>query len=57
MDLLAGVASHEGRRGGGDGSPSLTSLQEKEAARRKKEVARGGTRIVVREDSYRGKLP
>jgi len=32
MDLLAGVASHEGRRGGGDGSPSLASLQEKEAA-------------------------
>ena len=32
MDLLAGVASHEGRRGGGDGSPSLVSLQQKEAA-------------------------
>ena len=32
MDLLAGVASHEGRRGGGDGSPSLSSLQQKEAA-------------------------
>ena len=32
MDLLAGVASHEGRREGGDGSPSLASLQQKEAA-------------------------
>jgi len=32
MDFLAGVASHEGRRGGGHGSPSLASLQEKEAA-------------------------
>jgi len=32
MDLLPGVASREGRRGGGDGSPSLASLQEKEAA-------------------------
>ena len=25
--------------------------------RRKKEAARGGKRIVAREDSYRGKLP
>ena len=31
MDLLAGVASHEGRREGGDGSSSLASLQQKEA--------------------------
>jgi len=57
MDLLAGVASHEGRRGGGDGSPSLASLQEKEAAHRKKKAARRGKRIIVREDLYRGKLP
>jgi len=32
MDLLAGVASHEERREGGDRSPSLTSLQQKKAA-------------------------
>jgi hypothetical protein len=32
MDLLAGVASREGKRGVGDESPSLASLQEKEAA-------------------------
>jgi len=32
MDLLPDVVSREGRREGGDGSPSLASLQEKEAA-------------------------
>ena len=47
MDLLAGVASHEGRRGGGDGSPSLASLQQKETAMdllRPRAKKGGGTR-------------
>ena len=61
MDLLAGVVSREGRRGGGDGSPSLASLQEKEVAMdllrprtkngggaRKKEAARGEKKRVAR---------
>ena len=71
MDLLAGVESREGRRGGGDGSPSLTSLQEKEVAMdllrphakkgggaRRKEAVRGGKKRVARgEESSHVKLP
>jgi len=67
IDLLASLAA---TKRGGDGSPSLASLQEKEVAMdllrprakkgggaQKKEAARGGTRIVAREDSYHVKLP